>query len=504
MIIDYTQKKDGVDISYINDNNQIEIITVPLTHGYYKYVACENFDNSAIENLVSFKNKSKIKRETTKYFNNHNINEFLNNEIKVEHPNIFEKISKLKMPNPFSIDIETEITAEFGYSTPEKVENKILSISITDINLETIYFCLENKDKPKISLEDFESIKNIVSSTLGEHKDKYNFGFQIRIFKSETEMLNVFLECINKFFHSQIGWNFTMFDWLYITNRCKKLGIDIKKASPIHKITKQKFVLKDKSEVVIDFPTHRVIIDYMTLFKESLIYNNLDSYSLDNISSLILKLNKVSYTGNLKTLYETDFNKFIAYALIDTILVMLIHKSTNLYDVDFFESYFNGIPFAKISQNSISEALIYNELRNENIFLLESEFNNVVKRSYQGGYVKTPTKKIIDLGLGVDFSGLYPNSMITNDISPENKIDKLLMDNFGKPLNEKELKKWMEYKDMGFTLTPFGTIYNGKTDGVFVRVEKKLIKQRKIFKGHAEDLYLNVIPKIENLIKQKQ
>ena len=94
--------------------------------------------------------------------------------------------------------------------------------------------------------------------------------------------------------------------------------------------------------------------------------------------------------------------------------------------------------------------------------------------------------------------------MITNDISPENKIDKLLMDNFGKPLNEKELKKWMEYKDMGFTLTPFGTIYNGKTDGVFVRVEKKLIKQRKIFKGHAEDLYLNVIPKIENLIKQKQ
>jgi len=309
---------------------------------------------------------------------------------------------------------------------------------------------------------------------------------------------------IYKYLHSQIGWNFTTFDWVYIFNRCKNLGIDIKKASPIYKVIKKKFTLRDESEISVDFPAHRIIIDYMQLFKDSLIYNSLDSYALTNIANTILGLSKIMYDGNLRSLYKENPNKFVAYALIDTILVMLIHQTTNLYNVDFFESYFNGIPFMKISQNSISEALIYNELRNENIFFLESEFNETVKRPYQGGYVKTPTKKIINLGLGVDFSGLYPNSMITNGISPERKIDFIEMDKeLGRPLNEKEEKKWLEYKAQNFTLAPRGQIYDNRTDGVFVRVEKKLIAQRKIFKGHAEEIYLDIIPKLEKLIQEK-
>lgn len=505
MIIDYTQKSDGIDISFVNEKNQIEIITAPLKHGYYKYVAAESYDNGIIPNLKSFRNNSLIKRETTKYFNNHNVNEFFNYELKNEHPLIYEKTSKLLMPNPFSVDIETDITDEYGYSTPEKAENKILSISITDINLGSIYFQLRNPNKPELTDNDFESIRNMVLSSLGEHKDKYEYDFKIRTFDSEIEMLNIFLELIEKYFHSIIGWNFTLFDWVYIYNRCKRLGIDIKKSSPIHKVVKKKFTMKDKSEISVDFPAHRVILDYMQLFKESLIYNSLDSYALNNIASLILGLNKIMYDGNLRTLYRENPNKFVAYALIDTILVMLVHKATNLYDVDFFESYFNGIPYLKISQNSISEALIYNELRNENIFFLESEFNNAIKRPYQGGYVKNPTKKIIDFGAGLDFSGLYPNSMITNGISPEKKIDFIKMNiEIGRPINESEEKKWLQYKELGYTLGPRGQIYDNTTDGVFVRVEKKLIAQRKIFKGHSTDIYLNIIPKIENLIKQKQ
>lgn len=504
MIIDYTQNKESIDISFVNDSNQIEIITSPLKFGYYKYVKAESFDKDIIPNLRSFKNNDFIKRESTKYFSNHNINEFFNNELKIEQPLIYEKTSKLLMPNPFSIDIETDITDEFGYSTPEKAENKILSISITDNNLNSILFELRNPNRPETTENDLESIRNMVISSLGTHKDKYSYDFKIRTFDSEIEMLNVFLECINKYFHSQIGWNFVTFDWVYIYNRCKNLGIDIKKASPIHKVTKKKFTLKDESEISVDFPSHRIIIDYMQLFKDSLIYNSLDSYALTNIANLILGLNKIMYDGNLRSLYRENPNKFVAYALIDTILVMLVHKTTNLYNVDFFESYFNGVPFMKISQNSISEALIYNELRNENIFFLESEFNETIKRPYQGGYVKSPTKKIINLGLGVDFSGLYPNSMITNGISPERKIDFIEMDReLGRPINEVEKKKWEEYKKMGFVLTPRGQIYDNRTDGVFIRVEKKLLAQRKIFKSHAENIYLDIIPKLEKLIQEK-
>jgi DNA polymerase elongation subunit (family B) len=33
-----------------------------------------------------------------------------------------------------------------------------------------------------------------------------------------------------------IGWNFIGFDWKYIYNRCKKIGIDVSRCSPSKKI----------------------------------------------------------------------------------------------------------------------------------------------------------------------------------------------------------------------------------------------------------------------------
>ena len=448
--------------------------------------------------------------EPAKYFNKHNINEFLNIELKEYHPNIFEKTNKLLIPNPFSVDIETEITDETGYSTPEKAENKILSISVTGIDMDSLLFVLKNPQQPEISEIDLIQIKSMVKQSLGEeYCNLFEYNFQIRVFDSETEMLNVFLECMNKYFHSIIGWNFVAFDWVYIYNRCVRLGIDIRKASPTFKLNDKTIKAKKKgseeTEIRLKVPAHRLIGDYMNMFRESLIYNNLGSYSLNSISDSILGLKKIMYVGNLRTLYNTDFNKFLAYALIDTILVMLIHKKTNLYDVDFFESYFNGIAYAKISQNSISEALVYNELRTENIFLLESEFNTAVKVKYRGGYVKKPTQKIIEACLGIDFSGLYPNGIISMGISPERKIDKINVNELGMPATQRDMDIWLKYKAQNCSLSPRGRIYSLEGgDGLYPRIEKKLIGQRKVFKGHAEEIYLDVLSKIDKRIKELQ
>lgn len=508
MIIDLTQNRDGVDISYVDDNKQIQVLTAPLKYGYYRYVKAEPFDhkNLLVDNLKSFKNNDLIKREQAKYFDKHNINEYLNHELKVEYPDIFSKVSKLLIPNPFSVDIETDITDETGYSTAELAENKILSISITDVNLKTLIFVLENEAQPTFSEIDKLNIQSHIENSLGsEYTDQYEFPFEIRVFNSEVDMLNVFLECINKFFHSIFGWNFTTYDWLYIWNRCENLGIDLKKASPVYKTFNKKFKVRKGAETSINIkmPTHRIINDYMTFFKQSLIYNNLGNYSLNSISEMILGLKKVMYDGNLRTLYQQDFNKFIAYAIMDTILVMLIHLKTNLYSVDYFESYFNGIAYQKISQNAISEALVYNELRADNMFLLESEFNVSEKQSYEGGYVKLPIFKIIQAGIGVDFSGLYPNSIITIGISPERKIDKITVDKNGIPVNDSEMNKWLSYKKQNCSLSPLGNVYSlANGDGLYVRIEKKLIKQRKVFKGHAEEIYLDILTRIDNRITE--
>lgn len=500
MVIDYTQKKDGLDISYVNEHNQISVEELILNDGYYNYVECEEFDPNKLPGLKSFKG-SAIKAEPSKFFTHHNINEFFAHDIPNNYKEIHEKISKLAEPNPFSLDIEVLPTNKYGYSPPHEANNPVTSISITDKSLGTLLFITKNPDHPELNHFDFGYIDGILKESLKHHYDEHEFPYTIRVFDTEIEMLNIFVECINNHFHLQIGWNFLQFDWQYIFTRCGKLGVDIKKASPTRKLTKKKIDINANTRVELQIPTHRIVVDYMMLFKESLIYNNLGSYSLDSISEKILKLHKVMYDGNLRKLYKDDYRKFIAYALMDTILVMLIHKATNLLTVEFFQSYYTGVPYIKLSQNSISEALVYHELRPDNMFLLETEKNQATKRKYKGGYVKNPTKKIVEACAGEDYGALYPNSMITMGLSPEAKIDEIKVTELGVPLTTEDDLKWQKYKSMGYGLAPTGRIYDLSIDYLYTRIEKKLLKQRNIFKGHMVDIYLHIIPRLKDKIK---
>ena len=47
-------------------------------------------------------------------------------------------------------------------------------------------------------------------------------------------------------------------------------------------------------------------------------------------------------------------------------------------------------------------------------------------------------------------------------------------------------------------------IYDVSKDFLYTRIEKGLLTERKIFKGHMEDIYLNHIPRIENEIKKRE
>lgn len=497
MIIDVVQKSEGPELSYVTEDGRIDIVPVTLIEGYYQYTACDDYDSQKITNIKSFRN-SAIKKEEAKYFTHHNVNEFLGIDLRENYPDVYKLVSPLRMPLPFSVDIETEITDEFGYSSVEDVENRVLSISVTDIEMGSILFIIKNPLHPDITESDKLEIDTVLIESLGsEFYSKYQFDYNIRIFDDEIDMLNTFFECINKYFHSIIGWNFIGYDWQYLFNRAKKLGIDPKKASPKNRLTKKSLEINDHEKLDYEIPTHRTINDYMMFFKDSQKYANLEAYSLNYVSEFILGLNKVAYDGNLRTLYETNYPKFIGYAFIDTILVMLLHKATNLYNSDFFQSYYTNVPYQKISQNSISEALIYNELRSQNIFLLESEKNVGVKRKYIGGYVKAPTKKFVESISGLDFNALYPFTIITVGLSPEMKVDSIEVNEDGFPANVIAQEKWNKYKSMGYCLSPMGRIYDVTTDGLYVRIEKKLQKERKIFKNHKEDIYINVIPMIE-------
>lgn len=509
MLIDYKQFKDYISLSYVDDNRNILHENIQLKEGYYSLETAEEFESNdprIVKGKRSFINNKLIKKVSAYSFNKHNLNEFINVDLKNNYADIYEKISKLNIPKPFSVDIETEITDQYGYSNQHKAENKILSISITDEKLNTLVFALPHSEVKNFTDVEKLQIRQYLKDALGDkYFSQYDFNFEIRVFETEFEMLAVFLDCMQKYFPSIFGWNFAAFDWVYISNRCKLIGLKLESGSPIMKLTNKKVYISNKDSVDLQVPTHRVIDDYMLMFKFSLIYNNLESYSLNFCAELILDLKKVMYTGNLRTLYRTNYLKFIAYAIIDTVLVMLIHKKTNLYGIDFFESYYNNIFYQKLSQTSISEALVYNHLLKKNIFFPTSEHFKATKREFKGGYVKIPTKKIVYACWGYDFSGLYPNGMITCGLSTEKKVDFINVDELGKPLHIQDTITWQKYADTGnYILAPTGRIYDKSTDGIFVEIEKELINERQIYKGHKATIYLEHITKLENLIKQKE
>ena len=374
---------------------------------------------------------------------------------------------------------------------------------MTDCHLNTMLFIIKNEKHPEFNDIDINYINSILEDATEKYYQEYELdNWKVVQFDTEFQMLTTFVESVNKYFHMVFGWNFLDYDWNYIFNRCKKIGIDIKKASPTNSVTEQTIQINENTSITVKTPKHRIIDDYMLMFKKSYTYRSLGSFSLNDCSNDVLGLGKVSYKGNLRTLYETDYCKFVAYALVDTILVMLIHKTTNLISVNFFQSYYSGVPYLKINQNPISDALIYKELRRQGRFLLLSEFSEQPVREYPGGYVKPPTKKITNSVMGIDFNALYPNAMITLGLSPEAKVDVIDVDELGRPSTEEAKIKWAKYKSMGFCLTPTGRIYDIREKKLFTVIEENLLNERKQYKNIKNDIYLNVSTKIDNLIQE--
>lgn len=502
MVIDYSQKKDCIQISYVTPDSKIDVEEIYPDGGYFNYVACDDYDPDRIEGLRSFYG-SAIKKQSDKFFKGHNINEFFENIIPNYYKESHERLSILNEPLPFSCDIETEITDEYGYSNQHDVENKIISISITDYHLNTMLFIVKNDKHPEFNDLDKNYINSILEDATEKYYNEYQLdNWEVVQFDTEFQMLNTFVESINKYFHMLFGWNYLDYDWQYIFNRCKKIGIDVKKASPTNSTNEQTIQINESTSITVKTPKHRIIDDYMLMFKKSYTYRSLGSFSLNDCSDIVLGLSKVAYKGNLRTLYEEDYCKFVAYALVDTILVMLIHKTTNLISVNFFQSHYSNVPYLKINQNPISDALIYKELRRQGRFLLLSEFSQEPVRNYPGGYVKPPTKKIANSVMGIDFNALYPNAMISLGLSPEAKIDVIDVDDFGRPIDEENMQRWLKYKEMGFCLAPTGRIYDIREKKLFTVIEENLLNERKHYKNIKNDIYLNVSTKIEDMIQK--
>jgi DNA polymerase elongation subunit (family B) len=403
-------------ISYVDKSGQIKLKyfdwPTPM-----KYVTCDDNDPQKSTKYKSWNGKS-IKHVEVNYPDRYAIYEFLDALPEKEREEIFE----FNLPKIYFIDIETEITD--GFPEAEAADNRVLSISVV---YDDKIILLGLKDMP----EDMqERIRKNTNKYFGE---KVDYKFKYIKYEDEFSMLHSFFNKMVPTMPVLTGWNFLNYDWKYLVNRTRKLKkivngrelfIDPNVSSPTKRLNKQ-------FGTDYETPAHKMIFDYMQLYEicDTSIKVK-ESSSLDFVSGKLVGVDKIKYNGSLQKLYDDDFETFMYYNAVDSVLVQKIHESMNYISIIYAISSLAKIKISDVVSQmnnalgslAITEGVLRGRFREMDNAVLFKEDKSSDTSTILGGWVKDPVLGMNQWCVTYDFASLYPMTMIQFFISPENFV----------------------------------------------------------------------------------
>lgn len=422
MILDfqYSGKNNQIIISEIDPNGNVQLNYYPWKNPK-RFVPCDSSDPNKHQ-LYTTWDKRPVKLESTTRPNRFSIYEFIDRLPRTEQDRLF----KLQVPKVFFMDIETEILPS-GFVEPKDASSRVLTVAV--VHKENVWVL---GLKP-LSNEQSSRIKHDIEAHFSKFDLKCNFkyvsfdGYE----NSEKEMLLYLFEKLIPKMAVISGWNFLDYDWTFLVNRARRLDIKPEITS-----------LTNKLETVFgtehELPAHRLIVDYMQIYKKwDTSVKVKESNSLDWVGEKLVGLRKVHYDGGLQDLYDNDFEKYVFYNAVDTILVQLIHEKTRLMDIMFAISNLAKIRLCDFGYKNLNTTLVVSEgflrtdFRNKKniVFCKDDEDGDI--DSIPGGLVKVPNRGMNEWVTTYDFSSLYPTIIRQFMIAPENFKGVQMKDNPG-------------------------------------------------------------------------
>ena len=403
MLLDVSQEDGNLIVSYYNFEGKTRFKHYELTSkDLYNWYPCDANDKRADLKMKNW-DGTPVRKGRTKHLNKYRVIEYLENIPEQDKKTIFG----YDFPKTYFIDIEVEVTDSFP--EPEKAENAITAICIVTPANQCVV--LATRDIPK---EQYASIENQINEHFKSTGE--TFTFDMKCFKSEYDMLYTFLKSFVRKFPMMTGWNFVKFDWAYIVNRAKKLGIDASIASPLDRLFSNN-----------NYPSHVGVMDYMEIYsKWDRTVSIKDDLKLDTAGAAVLGIKKIKYDGTLQDLYEKEYPKYIFYNAVDTALVQLIHKKIKTMDIALTISHMSRISiFKAASPVAITESLLCKEFLKQNRVMATLDEKNTKSRQYEGAFVKQPITGMHNSVACFDFASLYPSIMRQMNVSPESFIKKV-------------------------------------------------------------------------------
>lgn len=246
--------------------------------------------------------------------------------------------------------------------------------------------------------------------------------------KNERDLFIKFIEYIESDFPDVLsGWNSEFFDIPYIINRCERiLGEEyVNRLSPTGKVYFREVMGKFGRQQKRYYIEGVACIDYLDIYKR-FCFKLRESYKLDAIGEIELGERKVDYGDmNLSTLADTDWNTFVSYNVQDVNLLVKLEEKLQ-YIVLLRMLAYVGLTTLEGAMGTISVingALTIRARKRKEV--LSTFIRNQGAGKNPGAYVAEPKGGFKNNVVSFDANSLYPNVMISLNLSPETKVGKV-------------------------------------------------------------------------------
>ena len=408
MIIDIENLGESLRVSHYTEEGDLAYLDLKIPQSErYSWRKCSAADRSREKGWASWDGFPVKKQSTLKYDKYRQVE-----LLEYFDPEITKPLWESQTPKKYFVDIEVEITDNRADSLDTlRANNKVLTIAIASSSGKILVLGLDKMDSPKIL-----NIEKRINDHFKDLPYDTKWTFNYRSFESEFDMIYTFM---SKLMHKMpliTGWNWFGYDWPYLSNRARKLGIDPKISSPSG-------VLLGKEQI----PMHVLMVDYIQIYKKwDRVIKIRESDSLAYVSNAALGVSKITYNGTLKDLYESDLETYIFYNAIDSCLVHYIDLKLNTLATFFKIANVSGVEINRaLSPVWTTEVLMLRKFRERNRVIVYDRKDEDATR-FEGAYVKQPIKGLHEWVVCFDFASLYPNTMMQWGLSPEIFIGKNL------------------------------------------------------------------------------
>jgi DNA polymerase elongation subunit (family B) len=336
-------------------------------------------------------------------------------------------------PSLFESDvpIETRILID-AYEDSDDVSDghRVLYLDI-EVSTEGGFPNVDEADKEITAIAIYDSLTSKYTAFIldrnGLMEDTDSDNREIRCFTDEDSLLTHFITKWEEIQPTIVtGWNSEQFDMPYLYRRMKNVigPSQAKRMSPIGTV----YINDWSKKLVVAGVTH---LDYMKLY-EKLNIKKEPSYALGAIGKKIVNMEKITYKGSLDDLYKADINKYVEYNLNDVQIIVALEKKLQFIELARAICHKGHVPYDcyQMSSRFIEGAILMYLRRKGQVAKnkpLEGreEYEQRLdenEEGFEGAYVKAPKPGRYEWVFDLDLTSMYPNIIISLNISPETKI----------------------------------------------------------------------------------